>query len=57
MHHRKVYKHVHKLHHEITAPIAAGTSYCSPFEHLVNLTTVAIVIPPIRNKRLTFAIE
>ena len=57
MHHRKVYRHVHKLHHEITAPIAAGTSYCSPFEHLVNLTTVAIVIPPIRNKRLTFAIE
>lgn len=34
MHHRLIYKHVHKIHHEWTAPIAAIALYCHPVEHI-----------------------
>lgn len=37
-HHRLFYRHVHKVHHEWTAPIALATDYCHPLEHaLVNV--------------------
>jgi len=37
-HHRLLYRHVHKVHHEWTAPIALATDYCHPVEHaLVNV--------------------
>ncbi|KAH8287114.1 hypothetical protein KR054_003237 [Drosophila jambulina] len=42
MHHRSVYKYIHKKHHEWTAPIAAITLYAHPVEHMVaNLLPVA----------------
>ncbi|KAH8265910.1 hypothetical protein KR038_010458 [Drosophila bunnanda] len=42
LHHRSVYKYVHKKHHEWTAPIAAITLYAHPVEHIVaNLLPVA----------------
>ena len=34
-HHRSLYRHVHKIHHEWTAPIALASDYCHPVEHLL----------------------
>ncbi|KAH8271122.1 hypothetical protein KR018_000683 [Drosophila ironensis] len=45
LHHRALYKYVHKKHHEWTAPIAAITLYAHPVEHIVaNLLPVALSI-------------
>jgi len=33
-HHRLLYRHVHKIHHEWTAPIALASDYCHPLEHI-----------------------
>ncbi|KAM7347052.1 fatty acid hydroxylase domain-containing protein 2-like [Cochliomyia hominivorax] len=35
MHHKSIYKYVHKKHHEWSSPIAIITNYCHPLEHII----------------------
>ena len=35
LHHRLLYKHMHKIHHEWQAPIAMAANYAHPIEHIL----------------------
>ncbi|XP_005184217.2 fatty acid hydroxylase domain-containing protein 2-like [Musca domestica] len=54
MHHKSIYKYVHKKHHEWTAPIAAITFYCHPLEHIfLNLIPVSLSFALVRSHVFT----
>jgi len=36
LHHPRLYKHIHKVHHEWTAPIGVVSIYAHPLEHVVS---------------------
>lgn len=36
LHHPRIYKYIHKLHHQWTAPFAIAATYAHPVEHIVS---------------------
>ena len=55
LHHPLLYKHIHKTHHEWTAPIGIVSFYCHPLEQAISNNLPATLGPLIMGSHLSVA--
>lgn len=56
LHHPMLYRHIHKKHHEWTAPIGVTSIYAHPVEHIVSNLLPPVVGPLLMGSHIATAI-